>query len=171
MPSFRATASAVLRESPVSMTMRTPDCLSAAIAPSVLSLIGSATAAIPAATPFTAKNTTVFASARQASARSSALRIDASLREKVVAAYKHGFAVDIGLHAEAVDCIECAGNSRRQAARLCPFDDGEPYRMLGKLLHTCDKRERFIFWNALGHEIGQCGMPEGQCAGLVHHYG
>ena len=51
MPSFAATASAVARLSPVSMTIRIPAAISACTAPGALALIGSAMAIIAARTP------------------------------------------------------------------------------------------------------------------------
>ena len=69
MPSLRATASAVVRLSPVSMTMRMPSACSAAIASGVVALIGSATPSRPASRPSTATNITVCAVARAAPRR------------------------------------------------------------------------------------------------------
>ena len=59
MPSLFATASAVVRLSPVSMTMRTPSSRSVFKASAVVALIGSATAMSPARAPSTATNITV----------------------------------------------------------------------------------------------------------------
>ena len=68
MPSLRATASAVVRLSPVSMTMRMPSARSASSAAGVVALIGSATAITPAGLPSTARNSAVAPSRRSASA-------------------------------------------------------------------------------------------------------
>ena len=70
MPTFCATASAVVRLSPVSMTMRSPSARSASRAPAVVGLIGSATPISPAGRPSTATNITVSPSARRFSALS-----------------------------------------------------------------------------------------------------
>ena len=68
--SLRATASAVVRLSPVSMTTRIPSACSARMASGVLSLIGSATPSSPTGMPLAATNTMVWPSPRRASARS-----------------------------------------------------------------------------------------------------
>ena len=71
MPSLAATACAVVRLSPVSMTMRMPSARRLASAAGVVALIGSATAMIPAGRPSTATNIAVAPSRRSASARAS----------------------------------------------------------------------------------------------------
>ena len=71
MPSLAATACAVVRLSPVSMTMRMPSARRLASAAGVVALIGSATAMIPAGRPSTATNIAVAPSRRSASARDS----------------------------------------------------------------------------------------------------
>ena len=68
MPSLLATACAVVRLSPVSITMRTPSARRLASAAGVVALIGSATAMIPAGWPLTATNIAVAPSRRASSA-------------------------------------------------------------------------------------------------------
>ena len=82
MPSLAATACAVVRLSPVSMTMQTPSARRLASATGVVLLTGSATAMTPAGRPSTAMNKTVALSRRSASARDSrsALGTPPSLR-------------------------------------------------------------------------------------------
>ena len=62
-----------------------------------------------------------------------------------------------------------AGRGVRPRA-LAPSTIAMRDRMLGKLLHARDQRQRFILRNALGDEIGQRGTAERQRAGLVHHH-
>ena len=68
-PSARATAWAVVRLSPVSMTTRRPSAWSSRIASGVELLMGSATPTRPASAPSTARYITVCPSPRSASAR------------------------------------------------------------------------------------------------------
>ncbi len=68
MPSCFATVFAVVRLSPVSMTMRSPARLSAVIASGAVSRTGSATAMTSDALPSTARNTAVAPSCRSRSA-------------------------------------------------------------------------------------------------------
>jgi|GEM_PF-3854300 len=68
MPSRRATASAVVRLSPVIITSSMPSSWSWRIASGVLSLTGSATPRRPATTPSSATNMTVWPSLRSSSA-------------------------------------------------------------------------------------------------------
>ena len=70
MPSLRATAAAVVRLSPVSMTIRMFSLCSCWIASGVVCLMGSATPISPAALPSTATNIIVWPSARPDSAAS-----------------------------------------------------------------------------------------------------
>jgi len=67
MPSFLATVRAVVRLSPVAITVRMPSAFSAASASAVVALIGSETATIPASCPATARYMTLAPSCRNAS--------------------------------------------------------------------------------------------------------
>ena len=107
-------------ESPVSITMRTPERLSAAIASGVLSLIGSATAAMPRARAVDGEeHDRLRLRAPGFRARFPALRIDAAL-----AAESRGcrratcLPADVGLHAQAVDRLEI--RDRPQARGRAP---------------------------------------------------
>ena len=80
MPSLLATACAVVRLSPVSITMRTPSARRLASAAGVVALIGSATAMIPAGWPLTATNMAVAPSRRRSSARASSAEPGATPR-------------------------------------------------------------------------------------------
>src|ERR1035437_83043 len=82
MPRRLATASAVVRLSPVSITTRTPSADSAASAVGVVGLTGSAIAMTPASLPFTPRNMAVAPSPRRrsASAASAAVSIFSSAK-------------------------------------------------------------------------------------------
>ena len=71
MPSRRATASAVVRLSPVIITRRRPAAFRSRMAPAVVALTGSAMPRTPAAAPSTATKMAVAPSRRSASASAS----------------------------------------------------------------------------------------------------
>ena len=123
MPSWPATASAVARLSPVSMTMRIPSARSARAAPpAVVALIGSAIASTPARPPSTRdEHRRRPGAARSASAWTARpAGIDALFGQEPGVAHRARPPVDPAGHALAGRRVEALGSTQRQAARPWP---------------------------------------------------
>ena len=155
MSSCRATASAVVRLSPVSMTMRNPSARSFFSAAAVVALIGSAMPIMPATCPSTARKIAVAPSWRNVSAaaenevastpwsaRNAALP-SATLRPSTVP-------VTPLPGAES----KSATSAKRDAALGSGGDDGCCKRMLARTLEACGKPQHLGLGSARGRHNG-----------------
>ena len=104
---------------PQSLSVQFPDRL-----PAVESLIGSATATMPASAPSTATNIAVLPSARRVSAFASAAPVSSPilLHHRHIAE-RHRASADLALYALAGDGVEVRGLLARGVLRLGPLDD------------------------------------------------
>ena len=171
IPSLRATASAVVRLSPVSMTMRRPSARSASSAPGVVGLIGSAThdqARRPAVDRD--EHHRLAFGAPPLGALGQRAGIDLQARQQPLIAERDLAAVDPAAHALAGDRVEPARLRELQAALLGSGDDRRRERMLARPLEAGGEPQQLVLVDARGrHQRGHLGLALGQRAGLVDH--
>ncbi len=169
MPSSAATDFAVVSLSPVAITILSPCACSLRIASAAVSLMGSATAMMPASLPPAAKNITVSPCFRLASAACArGPTVDAGcLHQPGIAESRVGFA-DASFHALTGD--------RRKARHLGDFcvalegaaQDGLGEGVLAHRLERGSKPQHLVFGEAVGcFDAGQRGLALGESSGLV----
>ena len=170
MPSLRATACAVVRLSPVSITMRMPSALSACSAAAVVALIGSAIAITPAALPSTATKIAVAPSRRSSSARASsgAVAMFSSARNFALpsATRRRSTRPIAPLPVGELKPITLASAMPRS---LRGINDRAGERMLARLLDARRKAQQFGLGDAFGHDGDDFRLAFGERAGLVDH--
>ena len=142
MPRRLATASAVVRLSPVSMTTRMPSAASALSASGVVALTGSAMAMTPASLPSTARKIAVAPSWRRRSASCGERRgIDVEFGEEFRAAEREPLALDHADDAFAGRRIEAAHRRQFDLALGRGRDDRRGQRMLAAALDAGRKAQ------------------------------
>ncbi len=170
MPAARATASAVRRWSPVSMTTSSPRPWSVRTAAAAPSLIGSATARSPAARPSTADEDGRLPVAGQGVRPLGPARgVDPARLEKRAVADQDGPSVHLGFQALALEGGEVDRGGDRQPAGLGRLERRPPPSGCsdGRSAAATRARRPASEKPSARQDVGDLGRPLGQRAGLV----
>ncbi len=171
IPSFRATALAVVRLSPVSMMTLTPSAASAFSASGVDALTGSAIANSPASFPSTAMLMTVAPSPRRRFACSlNELGFDAERCQEVRIAKEDGLAVDLAGCALAGRRVERLHLAQIEIALLGGPHDRIGERMFAGALHAGREPQNLgLLKSGGGNDRDNLRLALGQRSRLVDH--
>ena len=170
MPSWRATASAVMRLSPVAMTMSMPRAFRRPAPAKADALIGSATAIQPASLPSTPPEARSCRRDRSRfGSRPALARVDAEALHEACVAERDGAAPRQCPRTPLPrSASKCSGASSSTPARLGGGDDRLGQRMLARPLEARGERSSVGLVEARERDdVGQRRLALGQRAGLV----